>query len=258
LVFAWRYKILLITVVLLTACGNIPRDNPLDPKNPNSFHSKRVLIEAFVNTQNPFRYNEYMITAIDSLYILYPNQLIIAEYHRNTDQYKDPYHLHENEWLYQNYLNDTNSLKGVPDVFINGAENRVQGASSVESALFRLQEVILPQLTQNSYFLLEFNYHILDEKMTPHITLTRLGDKNIENILVKAVLTSQMDTIYHKRIVRGSVKSSLIPLLSHGEVIDLSLPEILIDSSLLNHLIIYITDQTERFVYQSKWISLQQ
>ena len=93
MVFIYRFRILTIILILfLVECQNIPRDNPLDPKNPESFSSLNILIEAFVNTANPHRYNEYMLAALDSILNSYPNRVVIAEYHRNTEVYLDTYH----------------------------------------------------------------------------------------------------------------------------------------------------------------------
>lgn len=255
--FFKRLSILFVVLLLWTAC-NIPRDNVLDPKNPDSYCPRKTIIEAFVNTGNPFSYNQYMLSALDSLSQLYSDRLVIVEYHRNTDQYNDNYHINENELLYQHYLNATgSSLKGVPDVFINGVFQRVQGASSVHSALFRLQQAVLTEISANSHFTLELAYEITKGKLTPIVTLARLGSTDAREILLKAVLTSQIEEIYLKRVVRGSVKSSIIPILTHSEVKIYTLPELNINESFHNQLIVYITDQNERTILQCESIAVE-
>lgn len=255
----FKRSLLFILAVFMCVIGcNIPRDNVLDPKNPNSLCLRKITIEAFVNTNNPYPYNQYMLSALDSLLKLYPGRLVVAEYHRNTEQDTSEFHLNENELLYQHYLDAVgSSLKGVPDVFINGVENRVQGASSVQSALLRLQQVILSEMTKNSHFTIELSYQLESGRLKPEATLARLGSEDAENILLKAVLVSRMDEDVHKRVVRGGVKSSVIPALARGEIETFTLPEIPMDESVFNRLIVYVTDQNEQSIYQCESIEVE-
>ena len=98
-----KIAVSVIPFLFILRCS-IPRDNILDPENPDSYRSHQIMIEAFVNTENPYPYNGYMLGALDSLLHLYKNQLFVAEYHRNTEDYPSDYHLAENEILYQTYL----------------------------------------------------------------------------------------------------------------------------------------------------------
>jgi len=244
------YRFIIFGFLVLLSC-NIHRDNILDPKNPNSYCPKKVMVEAFVNTENSFPYNEYMLSALDSLSKLYPDMLRIVEYHRNTSHDTSSYHLTENELLYQHYLNGFgSSLEGVPDVFINGIGLRVQGASSMQAVLFRLQQAILTVISANSLFMLEMTYEKSDDKITPKVTLARLGSDDAKDVLIKAVLTARIDEANHKRVVQGSVKSSEIPTLEHGEVKIYSLSEFILDMSLVYDLAVYITDKQEYHIYQ--------
>lgn len=257
-----RFKRSLLFIVGVFMCVtrcNIPRDNVLDPKNPNSLRPRKITIEAFVNTNNPYPYNQYMLGALDSLLKLYHDRVVVAEYHRNTEQDTSEFHLNENELLYLHYLDAVgSSLKGVPDVFINGVDNRIQGASSVQSALFRLQQVILSEMTKNSHFTIELSYQLDSGRLKPEATLARLGSKDVKNILLKAVLVSRMDEVYHKRVVCGSVKSSVIPAFAHGEIKTFTLPELSVDESVFNRLIVYVTDQKEQSIYQCESIEVEQ
>jgi len=238
-------------IFLLAACGDIPRDNGLDPKNPDSFRPAKILIEAFVNTNNPLSHNQDMLTALDSLSVMYPDRLVIAEYHRNAGNYQDPYHLDSNELLYLHYLDAIGSShKGVPDAFINGIRNRVQGCSSVHSAVMRLQQVILDELKNNSLFTLELACRIHSGKVIPEVTISKLGRDPANAILLKAVLVSSMPGPSLKRVVRGGVKGSLIPVLYGGAIQNVSLPEMAFDPSIRNRLIVAVMDQNENSVYQ--------
>jgi hypothetical protein len=244
-------------IFLFSACSDVPRDNVLDPKNPDSLRPAKILIEAFVNTNNPSLYNQYMLAALDSLSGLYSERSAVAEYHRNTEQYDDPYHLNENELLYRRYIGASgSSLKGVPDVFINGAEYRIQGCSSVHAALMRLQQAVFLELAANSLFTLEPACRVQNQKAVPVVTIARLGREPAQRILLKAVLVSTMKGAYLKRVVRGSVKSNQIPVLSPGAVQTVTLPEIAVDTSLQNRLIVYVTDEDETRVYQCESIAV--
>jgi len=258
--FRFPFRLLTLFPILAVqaiSCGDIPRDNPLDPKNPEGFRERKVMVEAFVNTENPLPYNHDMLAALDSLKTFYPNRIVIAEFHRNTKEYADRYHLNENELLYNNYLTALGSnLKGVPDVFINGIDSRVQGASGIQSALFRLQEKILPKLSTNCYFTLEVSYLKNGGKITPKVTLARLGRKDATSIVLRAVLIARINESDLRRVVRGSARSGTISRLAHGESRTVTLPELSLDISFPNRLIIIVTDKNEREIFQCEEVKV--
>ena len=258
--FISRFKkiaIALILLFLVLRCS-IPRDNILDPQNPDSYQSHQIMIEAFVNTENPYPYNEYILSALDSLLQLYGNQLVVVEYHRDTEDFESDYHLVENEILYQTYLEtlDT-SLKGVPDVFINGVETRIQGASSISSALFRLQQAILPKLSPVSHFTIELDYRIENNCLIPLVTVARLGSEDANNLILRAVLIAKIDNGYHKRVVKRSVEGLDISVLKHGEIQKQTLPEIQLNGQLENQLIVYIAGKNDHIVHQSALLKIE-
>ena len=154
----FKYALCVFLVLIIFQCEDIPRDNVLDPKNPDSIIQHKIMIEAFVNTNNPSSVNEYALQALDSLSMLYADRLLIAEYHRNTAEYNDPYHLDKGELLYQHYISQFDNVKGVPDIFINGSNQRIQGASSASFSLFRLEAALAGEISQNSYFLIDVEY----------------------------------------------------------------------------------------------------
>ena len=132
---------MLVCILLIMECKDIPRDNILDPQNPNSYRSSTVLIEAFVNTANPLNYNQWALLALDSIKKNYEERVLIAEYHRDAVGYPDPHSINSGilEPLYEKYVaNSKSNVKGIPDIFINGITSRVQGASSVKSVFTRL------------------------------------------------------------------------------------------------------------------------
>jgi len=232
------------------SCGDIPRDNVLDPKNPDSMAPQKVMIEAFVNTNNSSSVNEYALQALDSLAVLYHDRIIIAEYHRNAGNNSDPYHLVKNESIYKNYVSQFDNVKGVPDIFINGTNHRVQGASSVSYSLFRLEAALVEEITKNSHFILEVNYTRQGTLIQPDVWLGRLGTQDINHILVKAVIVSYLNSPCLQRVVQSVVESQQIPSIAHGEHMRVDLSEMTINPDVVNTFIVYVTDADATTIYQ--------
>ena len=249
-------RLFFLSLLLVVSACNIPRDNPLDPKNPDSKQAQKVLIQAFVNTENNTDYNEYMIQALHQLKNEYDGQLIIAEHHRNTPGAETPYHFVENELLYQTYLSGfENPIKGVPDVFINGIDARVQGASSVATALLRLQEAVSNEVKQDCHFLVDIDYESSGSGIKPVVTLARLGGSGISSILIKCMLVSYINADF-QAVVTDQAQSRLIDHMDHGESEVVELPQLNVNTSYANSLVVYVTDQSEQRVYQSESIQL--
>lgn len=254
-IFKWSFATLML---LALSCSDLPHDNVLDPKNPHSIAPQKVMIEAFVNTNNPLTVNQYALQALDSLSILYGDRIVIAEYHRNTTNFTDPYHLEKNELLYQHYVSQFDNLKAVPDIFINGTSQRVQGASSTSYSLFRLEQALTDEIVRNSYYLMELNYSRSGSTIYPRIHLARLGNQTARSIVIKAVVVSHVATPMLERVVRGSVESNVISALSAGEQRELELPEMNINLNFDNTLIVYITDSAANIIYQCGSLGIDQ
>lgn len=258
----WIYKGIVIGFgLLLLHCSDLDRDNLLDPKNPASRTAQKIMIEAFVNINSnpnvpePPPVNQVMIEALDSLESMYADQIVIAEYHRTAGlqkEYTDACHREENDILYQLYLNALHSdQEGTPDVFFNGTEHRLRGASDKVSAFSRLQEILLFQLSLNSSLSMEIDWTESGNKITPAITIARLGGTSIEDVLIKCVLTTDFKSDHLHRVVQKSNKSSLIPRLGVSEIMTVTLPEMTIDRNLENHLIAMITNEDETIIFQT-------
>jgi len=253
----FKYLTYFVTIVILIlSCDDIDRDNILDPKNPASERPQTVTVEAFVNTNdsliqiNP--YNEYLLDALDQLESIYGERITIAEYHRKiNNDYPDGYDSNENEILYNTYFQGINSgIKGIPDVFINGIEARVQGASSQSTVLFRLQQVLDPMMSQNGYFTIEPNITEDGNEFNISAKIARLGSTNAENIIMKAVVISQFDNGLHERVVTDLLKSQEIDNISNGEIKEVSIGDI---SSIQNQtdVIFMVTSVDELQIFQS-------
>lgn len=236
------------------ACGDIERDNPLDPQHPQSTRAQTVLIEAFVNINDSLQnnINEYALAALDNLYSIHAPEVIIVDYHRNTRDYIDPYHRLQHETLYQRYIGEFNGISGVPDVFINGTLARVQGASSINHSIQRIGSALQPFLNQNAPYALEIDYERNGDVISPRITVARLNRPagSEGDIIIKALLLAQIDNRFLRRVVRDDAGSG-VQTIAIGEVRDFALPALSISEPQYPHsLVVYITDREEVEVFQ--------
>ena len=101
----FSFVAVVLSVIVFISCKDIPRDNVLDPKNPDSYRAQVIALEAFVNTENDQMYNEYMLSALGTIVDRYPGKLVLMQYHRNTINFTDSLAIPENEILYEQYLN---------------------------------------------------------------------------------------------------------------------------------------------------------
>jgi hypothetical protein len=212
---------LFVCLIFLIGCGDIPWDNVLDPQNPNSYQESTILLEAFVNTANPYEYNRWALQALDSIQQQYRADIIIAEYHRDTQQYADlPYSNSIFELLYDKYVAHSNpAIKGVPDIFINGISHRVQGASGISSVISRLNSILSEMVIVNSHFTLEpGDIHVSETEITATCKIARLGNQSAEDLLLRLIAVHAYDSGELKRVVTNLVKSDIISRLNAGEI----------------------------------------
>jgi hypothetical protein len=238
-------------VVILISCKDIPRDNVLDPKNPDSYRAQVISLEAFVNTENDQMYNEYMLSALQTIVNRYPGKLILLQYHRNAISFPDSLAIPENENLYEQYVNQFDALKGVPDVFINGSVYRVKGASSVEAAIERIDLAIQPLLIENTFFTIEPAVTRSNSKISISTKIARLGSESVSDIIVRATLTEQIDSGLYTRVVRYMENSNLIPRLQPGEQKEIKYSDVTIESGANLQVIFTVTSNQSLIVYQS-------
>ena len=207
--------------ILITSCQDIPRDNLLDPQNPDSYTSSIILLEAFVNTNNPLSFNVWALQGLDEIKDLYGNGIAVVEFHRNTTQYADSLaNTLVFEPIYENYVENSDpNIKGVPDIFINGIGGRVQGASSSSNVSSRLNDILTNQVIFNNYFTLEPAEIILNNsQLSASCKIARLGNQSSEDLILRIILIQQINTEYLKRVVRDVKKSNTITNLNPGEI----------------------------------------
>jgi hypothetical protein len=248
---------IIIVILLLISCKDIPRDNLLDPQNPNSYQQNVILLEAFVNTNNPYSYNLWALQALDSIAEIYGSQVVIIEYHRNTSQYTDPLSDPLFELLYEKYVQHSFSvMKGVPDVFINGIADRVQGASSVGSVINRLNTIISDLVVLANQFTLQpGEVKVNNSEITASCKIARLGSQNSENLLLKMILVQKINSQELKRVVREVEKSTTISRLVAGEIKTINFEPVQY-SERPDEIIFSLTSSDELTVYQSFQVEL--
>jgi hypothetical protein len=206
-----------VIILFCSSCEDISRDNILDPKNPASRKDHILVIEAFVNTDEALPpYNFWMLNALHTLKEKYGGALVICEYHRNLENYHDPYAGRDYDILHDAYT-DT---KGVPDVYINGSAARIQGSSGVENSLIRLETALQEYdlLNNTSYFTIEPEITRQGAMVGMRVSIARLGSTAARNIAVKAIVKEKVDNEYHAHVVRKILQSSDIEHMGAGEV----------------------------------------
>lgn len=248
----FRYiTVICVAIVYLIACKDIPRDNVLDPKNPDSYRAQVISLEAFVNTENSQEYNEYMLSALQTIVNRYPGKFTLLQYHRYTSSDTDSLAIPENESLYEQYVNKFDALKGVPDVFINGSVDRIKGASSIENAIERVDNAIQPLLIENTFFTIEPTVTRTNSKISISTKIARLGSESISDIIIRATVTEQIDSGIYTRVVRHMENSNLIPRLQRGEQKEIKYSDVTIESGADLQVIFTVTSNQSLIVYQS-------
>jgi len=182
-------------IVFFSACADLDRDNILDPKNSSSSQQSVVVGELFVTTavNSPANYNNFALAALDSLKKDFGQRFVPLVYHRNSASFSDPDVVPLVEPYYEaytiNYREEPGRFKGVPDLFINGPAERVQGASSVHTVIARSQPIINRQLLEKGAFVLETEITQKGQSIGGTIRIAPLGNKTSPPLLLQLLLT---------------------------------------------------------------------
>jgi hypothetical protein len=241
----------LIAVFSFVSCKDIPRDNLLDPKNPGSYRAQIIAVEAFVNTENNEMYNEYMLSALKTVEQHYSKKITIADYHRNLPDNADSLSNPLSEYVYEDYVDQFDSQKGVPDVFINGATIRIKGASSADNATNRLESALQPLLIQNSYFTIEPQVTRRESIVRTTVKIARLGSIAAEDFFVRMTLVEKIDNNMLRNVVRHIETSNLIPGLEPGEQKEFSFADLEVQSGRELSVIFTVMSNNDKIIHQS-------
>ena len=239
----FKFGLIFIIVFAMNSCKDIPRDNILDPKNPDSYRAQVISLEAFVNTNNDQQYNEHMLSALRAVTDKYNGKIIYLQYHRNTTLFTDSLALPENEILYEQYLNSFDDGKGVPDVFINGTADRIKGASSIGTAFERIDNAVQSLLIKNTFFTIEPIVKRSNSNVSISTKIARLGSESISDILIRSTITENIDSNVHTRVVRQMENSNLIPRLEPGEQKEINFSDYSSNSNEELYVIITVTSR---------------
>ncbi len=183
---AYKFVFSLLALLLFTACTDIPRDNPLDPKNSAGFTESVVLVEAFVNTADniPVPYNNWALQGLAAAQIAYPQEALFVEYHRDLEGYDDSLNtaMTSNRFksLHQKYADfHTTVPMGVPDIYVNGAGTRISGASDVVTVNEQVSAGISSFVSERNYFKIEAEPEwVGDTQFVLHCTIAMLGNRS--------------------------------------------------------------------------------
>ncbi|NUM78876.1 hypothetical protein HUU40_31345 [candidate division KSB1 bacterium] len=200
-------------LLFLCACGELERNNPLDPKNPRSERPRVIFVEAFVNDATPF--SPFALRALDSLSLaLASDQIIIVEHHLPSANYNDSYALQESA---ERYNNLAAADHGVPDVFFNGAPTRLQGASSAPTAAQRYRAALQNESGKIAYFTIEAKKSVAETGIEINATLARLGDSPASQFAIAAVVWEDLGLSGHRHVVRKIFSPEVVNGLAAGD-----------------------------------------
>jgi hypothetical protein len=204
---------LLGLTLLFCGCEELARDNPFDPKNPRSERSRVILVEAFVNEATPF--SPFALAALDSLARSFSAEdVIIAEHHLPSTSFADQFALQES---LERYGDLTAVDRGVPDVFFNGSSTRVQGASSVQTALARYRSTVDRALGLVSHFTIEAKKRTNGATISIEATIARLGDDSFSQFTVRAIVWEDLGAARRHRVVRKIISPETFSGINAGE-----------------------------------------
>lgn len=213
-----------IILLLIINCDDIPRDNILDPKNSSGYCQPVILIEAFVDTS--YDACDRAIEALNLIEADYGGKIVIAEYHRDVEDTTDTYVYSQYDALHQIYVDSSSSStqRGVPDIFVNGAGNRVSGASSVTSVSDRLNPIISELVIQKNEYILEPNIQVNGAAINASCKVARLGNQAAANLRLKLIFIKEYSGTYLKHVSvlpkKALIPRVIIDKIEAGEFVD--------------------------------------
>lgn len=199
-----------LMAAFLGGCDDLPRDNLLDPRNASSYGNSAILLESFVNiSYTELEYNFWTLQALRQIQSFYGDRVIIAEYHRDIkvgdSTYHDPYSQATHDTRHKMYADaDGTYDRAIPDIFINGDQGRVLGASSVASVRDRLQDNINLLLDEKSYYALEADLTRNNNTLTIDYRVARLGNTSAGELRLTLIYIKDYGSEYSRRVVTGS------------------------------------------------------
>lgn len=229
-------------------CGDLARDNPLDPKNPKSSVDRAILVELFVNDSTGFGYCNYALDAIENLAQReeFQDNLFVVEYHltNRSQNWNDIYAKDEFNQRYYQYVPNLNE-RGIPDAMFNGLVQRVQGAS-LENINHRYSQAAVQLLGQSCHFRIEAEKRISSNSITLEVIVARYGKADATNIDLHVILCEDIGTARYHYVARKILQKQTIPKIKHGEVKSFHFSEQLPQVDNINNLFVVVFLQDQR------------
>lgn len=252
-----RYKILiLILFPLLFHCGDLDRDNALDPKNPAGYANQVVLVELFVNDSTGYNYCNLALNVIEEISERedYKDKLCVLEYHLFDSTWNDPNSLISCNKRYDEYVPPNSPFRGIPYAFFNGMVDTVLGATNQDIVEYRYLSALQELTGEKAYFRIEADKSISDDFISLEIKVARLGRHSKNDLNLNVVLYEDLGNDFHRFVVRKILQSQSINSMKPGQVKSFSFSEQLqrVQNQNSVYALVFIQDQKEatQEVYQ--------
>ncbi len=170
-------------------------------------------------------YNRWAVEGLDAVKTRFGDQVIIVEYHRNVAGYQDPFADTTKcvfTELHKEYTENELVPMGVPDIFINGLNGRVSGASSAENVADQVVLEVLNPVAEKNYFRIEPDVEIgSNNSLQVNCKIAALGNKTFSDLRVRLIfLKAYTVPIPDERVAVDMIKSDILPNIGKGEVIE--------------------------------------
>jgi hypothetical protein len=239
------------------ACDDIPRDNLLDPKNSDGYADQVVLVEAFVNTNPsvPFDYNQWAIAGLDNVLDFYPDEVVVAEYHRDVQTYDDALNTVSSNirftQLHQKYTLNADVPMGVPDIFVNGQANRISGASSASVVEEQVRTAASRLINEQNKFMIEIETEFSGaQSIKVNATIAAMGNKAASNISARLIFLKDYQEVHQNHVVIDLIDQQDLPDIEKGSFIEQSFDTVTFEQ-IPDRVVLSVISEDGTEVYQS-------
>lgn len=217
----------------------LERDNPLDPKNPDSRRDRVSLVELFVNdniTYCPFAEAGVEALSLDA----FRGRIVILQYNihnSNPDAYSGQAADMPELIARYDFVRGTGRIAGLPDIYVNGVyvsarDNAVQGASDADSVKERLNSLLNKEVAI-SYFTIEGSI-VKSTQPVLNVTVAKLGRDDSPCLSLKSAVIENIDA-NHRYVVRDLLPPKPFSIKA-SETISVSLAAATITTANINNI----------------------
>lgn len=257
---------MLIVFLLIMACADLERDNPLDPKNPDSYSQTVPLIEAFVNLAHPTPYNAWAIQSLNALSVQFGSEINIVEYHRDLQidslYFDDPFNEQNQQAFFLQLQNKYVQLwpdvpRALPDVFLNGSLARFTGAYEANSLKKQLEGPLSELIAQKNDYILEIENKHENGIVQVTCRVARMGNKSAQNLRLRVLFVkqTQFENLNLNYVVQMTWPGILINKLEAGNYQTIDAGQIADNRA--DGVVCAIVSENEQQVFQSKYEKFQ-